>query len=82
VCAHDLGFRAYLSELAVAAPWQRCGIGPALVAVVTKELASRGCSALVADIYPPAVAFYERMGWYAPDAVPLARKDGRDLGQN
>jgi predicted N-acetyltransferase YhbS len=74
VCAHDVGFRAYLSELAVAIPWQRRGLGKALVAVVTKELAGRGCSILVADICPPAVAFYERMGWYTPDAVLLAFK--------
>jgi predicted N-acetyltransferase YhbS len=72
VCAHDVGFRGYLSELAVAETWQRRGIGTALVAAVTKELASRGCKTLVADIYPPAAHFYERIGWHHPDAVLLA----------
>src|SRR4030095_15692652 len=52
-CAHDVGFRAYLSELAVAEPWQRRGIGRSLLAAVSRELASRGCSVVVADVYPP-----------------------------
>jgi len=74
VCAHDCGFRGYLSELVIAEEWQRKGLGKRLVDAVTLELSRRGCAVLVADVFPPALPFYERCGWYPPDAVLVARR--------
>lgn len=72
-CAHDIGFRAYLSELAVAESDQRTGIGTRLLRAIDDALAARGCAILVADVYPPAAKFYRKLGWSEPDAV-LMRK--------
>lgn len=48
--AHDVGFRACLSELAVSADHQRQGIGAQLVRRIEAELAARGCAVLIADV--------------------------------
>jgi ribosomal protein S18 acetylase RimI-like enzyme len=42
ICAHDLGFRAYLSEFVVAPHVQRKGIGTGLLAEVERRVAERG----------------------------------------
>ena len=78
VCAHDTGFRAYLSELVVTESHHRCGVGSALMAAVHKGVAQRGCKLVVADIYPPAVPFYRRLGWREPQAALLCRDVGSD----
>jgi predicted N-acetyltransferase YhbS len=70
-CAHDVGFRGYLSELAVAEPEQNGGIGTALVRAVQSALVARGCTVLIADIYPPAARFYRKLGWSEPKAKIL-----------
>jgi predicted N-acetyltransferase YhbS len=72
--AHDLGFRAYLSELAVSGEHQRQGIGAQLVHRIERELAARGCAVLIADVYPPAESFYAELGWRPPHAVLLGRR--------
>ena len=46
VCAHDLGFRAYLSELIVKESARSQGIGRQLVDHVENKLRSRGCPVL------------------------------------
>jgi predicted N-acetyltransferase YhbS len=71
VCAHDNGFRAYLSELIVIGPWQHHGLGSALLAALEEDLAQRGCQLLVADIYPPATPFYRALGWRESRATLL-----------
>ena len=76
VCAHDLGFRAYLSELAVSESEQRSGLGTQLLQRVEEQLRVRGCAVLIADIHPPAEPFYRRLGWRAPDATLLRRRLG------
>ena len=43
-CAHDLGFRGYLSELVVADSHRKRGIGRKLINKVQSELTDRGCS--------------------------------------
>jgi ribosomal protein S18 acetylase RimI-like enzyme len=73
VCAHDLGFRAYLSELVVAAAVQRRGIGARLLGEVERRIAERGCAVIVADVWRDAESFYRTQGW-APPSVILLRK--------
>lgn len=72
ICGHDLGFRAYLSEFAVAEPRQRSGIGSALLGRFESALAQRGCQLVVADVYPPAEPFYRAHGWASPAAILLS----------
>jgi predicted N-acetyltransferase YhbS len=71
-CAHDAGFRGYLSELAVAESHQHSGVGTALVRAVQSALVARGCTLLIADIYPGAERFYRKLGWSEPEAMLLA----------
>ena len=73
-CAHDTGFRAYLSELAVAESDQRTGIGTRLLNAIENALAARGCAILIADVYPPAAEFYRKLGWSEPDAVLMRKR--------
>jgi predicted N-acetyltransferase YhbS len=73
VCAHDLGFRAYLSELVVRPSCQQQGIGTDLLAQVEQRLAEHDCRTLVADVWREAKAFYKQQGWAPPDAVLLRR---------
>lgn len=74
VCAHDFGFRAYLSELIVSEAEQRSGVGTALLRHVESRLADRGCAVLIADVHPPAEIFYRRLGWAEPAATLLRRR--------
>jgi len=66
VCAHDLGFRAYLSELIVAQGARGQGIGRNLVARIQAELARRGRRILIADVWHDAEPFYVRWGGSLP----------------
>jgi ribosomal protein S18 acetylase RimI-like enzyme len=70
-CAHDVGFRGYLSELAVADSQQRRGVGAALVRAVQDALLARGYTVVIADIHPPAERFYRTLGWSEPKAKLL-----------
>jgi len=74
VCAHDLGFRAYLSELIVDARVRKQGIGKNLVNGVEEALRDRGQRVLIADVWRDAVPFYRSLGWDAPEAVLLRRR--------
>ena len=80
VCAHDLGFRAYLSELIVARGVRGRGIGKSLVERVQAELGRRGCRILIADVWHNAEPFYRSLGWEPPDVVLLRRKLDRGAG--
>jgi [ribosomal protein S18]-alanine N-acetyltransferase len=80
VCAHDLGFRAYLSELIVAPGARDRGIGRNLVERIQAELARRGCRTLIADVRHDAEPFYRSLGWEPPDVVLLRRKLGDGVG--
>jgi ribosomal protein S18 acetylase RimI-like enzyme len=73
VCAHDLGFRAYLSEIVVSPQAQRRGIGSRLLSEVERRMADRGCSVIVSDVWRDAERFYRAKGW-APPSVILLRK--------
>jgi predicted N-acetyltransferase YhbS len=73
VCSHDLGFRAYLSELVVKSSERGHGIGAKLVERIHQELSARGCAVLIADIWRDAEEFYKSLGWSEPD-VKLLKK--------
>jgi ribosomal protein S18 acetylase RimI-like enzyme len=74
VCAHDLGFRGYLSELVVAPGARSRGIGEALVRHVEQILGERGCTVLISDVWKNAVNFYRLLGWSEPDVVLLRKR--------
>lgn len=78
--AHDLGFRAYLSELIVAREARGRGIGKKLIERIQVVLALRGCRILMADVWHNAEPFYRSLGWEPPDVVLLRRKLSRPAG--
>jgi ribosomal protein S18 acetylase RimI-like enzyme len=73
ICAHDLGFRAYVSELIVSPSAQGMGIGSELLSEVDRRLAARGCAVAIADVWRDAEGFYRAQGW-SPPSVVLLRK--------
>lgn len=73
VCAHDVGFRAYLSELVIAEDLQGKHIGQQLLARVEQALIERGCSLIIADVWKEAEGFYRRCGWSPPDVILLRK---------
>ena len=75
-CAHDLGFRAYLSELIVAKAARGRGIGRALAEHIQDELRARGCPVLISDVWKDAEGFYRSLGWSQPDVVLLRKRLG------
>ena len=74
VAGHDLGFRAYLSELIVAKTHRGEGVGRQLVAYLESALVGRGCATLMADVWKDARGFYERLGWTPPDVILLRKR--------
>ena len=73
-CAHDLGFRGYLSELGVDVRVRRQSIGTQLVRAIEEVLRSRGQRVLIADVWQDAEPFYRSLGWLPPDAVLLRQQ--------
>jgi ribosomal protein S18 acetylase RimI-like enzyme len=73
-CAHDLGFRAYLSELVVDSRQRHHGIGTCLVQAVEEALRSRNQRVLIADVWRDAEPFYKALGWEPPKAVLLRQQ--------
>jgi predicted N-acetyltransferase YhbS len=73
VCAHDVGFRAYLSELVVDPRGRGRGIGRALIEKVEQVLRERRRATLIADVWLDAVPFYRALGWEPPQAVLLRK---------
>jgi len=74
VCAHDLGFRGYLSELIVAPKIQGKGIGKKLLCKVENKLQEKGCKILISDIWQDSVRFYLKLGWSEPNVKLLRKK--------
>jgi ribosomal protein S18 acetylase RimI-like enzyme len=73
-CAHDLGFRAYLSELVVGPSARGRGIGKGLLEHIQAQLARRGRRILVTDVWHDAEPFYRLLIWDPPDVVLLRRR--------
>ena len=74
VCFHDVGFRAYLSEMAISERYQKSGVGSLLLKRAEHILSSKGCKLVIADAYPPVEEFYRRNGWLKPNATLLAKR--------
>ena len=74
VCAHDVGFRGYLSALVVAERARGRGIARQLVGHVEHELAARGCAVLISDVWKEAEGFHRALGWTPPDVVLLRQR--------
>ena len=74
ICGHDVGFRAYLSELIVSPASQCRGVGSQLVSELERRLSDRGCSVLIADVWRDAERFYRARGWTSPEVVLLRKR--------
>jgi ribosomal protein S18 acetylase RimI-like enzyme len=74
LCAHDVAFRAYLSELVVSPLAQGAGIGGQLLTEAEHRLAERGCGILIADVWREAEGFYRAHGWTSPRVVLLRKR--------
>ena len=72
-CFHDVGFRAYLSEMVVAESEQGNGIGSKLLKKGEAMLAADKCQLIIGDVYPPAEGFYSKHGWGKPKAVLMSK---------
>ena len=73
-CAHDMGFRAYLSELIVSSEYRKSGIGKALLQEIDKALIQKGCKVLIADVWKDSVEFYRSLGFSEPDVKFLRKR--------
>lgn len=74
VCAHDLGLRAYLSQLIVDTRAHHQGIATCLVRAVEEALSGRGQRVLIADVWHEAEPFYRSLGWESPNVVLLRQR--------
>jgi len=74
VCAHDVGFRGYLSELVVSESHRRQGVASELIGHVETELIRRDCRMLISDVWRDAEPFYRRLGWSEPDVILLRKR--------
>jgi GNAT superfamily N-acetyltransferase len=73
-CAHDFGFRAYLSELIISREYRNKGIGESLINRIENTLSEIGCKILISDVWKGALPFYRSIGWSEPDVL-LMRKN-------
>ena len=80
VCFHDVGFRAYLSEMVISERYQTSGIGSLLLNRAEHILSGKGCKLVIADAYPPVEDFYRKNGWVKPNATLLAKRIEIDNG--
>lgn len=74
ICAHDIGFRAYLSALVLAESAGGRGIGTKLLGHIESALRARGCAVLIADVWKEAKGFYQSRGWSPPDAFLIRKR--------
>ena len=74
ICAHDLGFRAYLNELIVKDSERNKKIGKRLIQHVEHILEEQGCSIIISDVWKKSVPFYKTLGWSEPEAILLGKR--------
>ena len=71
------GHRGWVNYLAVAAAWQRQGLGAQLMGKVEELLLAAGCpkiSLLVRSSNTQVIAFYRALGYLQDEAVPLGKR--------
>ena len=73
VLCHDVGFRAYLSTLAVAEDMQKQGIGSGLLHRAESILKKRGRELIISDVWIDAESFYKKQGWARPQSILLRK---------
>lgn len=78
ICAHDVGFRAYISALIVAEKARGKGAGRCLLEFVEERLAQMRCSLVISDVWSNAEYFYRKLGWSPPGAI-LLRKNLKSM---
>lgn len=74
VFCYDLGFRAYLGELAVSEKMRGRGIGMELLQHIEHLLRERGCELIISDVWRSAEPFYRKLGWLEPQATLLRKR--------
>jgi predicted N-acetyltransferase YhbS len=74
ICAHNVGFRGYLSELIVSKAARGKDIGSRLLERVEQELRTVGCPIMISDVWKTAEPFYRKMGWVPPDVILLGKR--------
>jgi ribosomal protein S18 acetylase RimI-like enzyme len=79
ICAHDVSFRSYLSELVVSPESERRGIGARLLSEIERRMADRGCSLMIADVWRDAEGFYRAQGWTSPSVVLLRKRFSAEI---
>lgn len=82
ICAHDVGFRGYISALVVAEKVRGLGIGTQLLQQVEQELMRRGRTDLIVAVRQGAEPFYHALGFSTPDVALLRKKLTADLVPN
>lgn len=65
-CVSDFSYTTYLSDIAVSAPWQKAGIGRALIDAVRQEAPSAKIVLLSA---PAATGYYPHIGFTRHDSA-------------
>ena len=74
ICAHDFGFRGYMSILVVGENARGKGVGTQLVRQVENELAARGCTILISDVMKNAENFFRHLDYKEPESILLYKK--------
>ena len=74
IFAHDLGFKGFLSMLAVSEEMQNRGIGGQLLQHLENLLREEGCELIVSDVWSSAEDFYKKHGWDYPEAILMRKR--------
>ena len=74
ICAHDFGFKGYMSILVVAEQARGKGVGKKMVRHVEREFSARGCTVVISDVMKNSEGFFRHLGYKEPEATLLYKK--------